>query len=220
MDDLKEHNIYYTDGFLKQHYFTKNDVIHGAYIEFHPNSELKRTCYYHHGTVSGRDLEYYENGKLYMDRYDVKGFYGNYCKLYDEYGSLTTHIIYHNTIKESFFTHEFRAEYTNNILSLYSIDTHIKNDLYEENNDYLKYHVVYNIKPRNDTKFDLWLAGGSDDDILYGKIDLSIINPLRSLQKRFRKHIYSTILNELNHVIKINDLSKLILLYLITYRKN
>lgn len=222
MDDLKEHKIYYSNETLHIHYFTKDDVIHGEYKSYYPNAKLKRVYDCHHRTISGRDLEYYEDGKLRIDRYVVKGSYNNYCKVYDEYGSLITHIIYHNTIKNSLFTYEFIAEYTNNVLSFYSINTHIENYLCEDNEyfKYPKYHIIYNVKPHDDTKINLWLADVTDDNVLHGKIDLSIINPLRSLQKRFRAHIYSTTLNELNYVIKINDLSKLILLYLITYRKN
>lgn len=46
------------------------------------------------------------------------------------------------------------------------------------------------------------------------KIDLSIIIPIRNIQRRFKKHMYNIILNELNNIIYIIDLSKMIIQYI------
>jgi hypothetical protein len=45
-------------------------------------------------------------------------------------------------------------------------------------------------------------------------INLLIIHPIRSVQKRFKKRMYSVIFNELNQVIYVNDISKLIISYI------
>jgi hypothetical protein len=152
-----------------------------------------------------RHLHYYENGILHIDTYYKNGINCNYCKEYNSDGLLIYHIVYHDYkfTSESIFNapndnrknrpNELHAQYVNGKLCYFGILSNI--------------HCS---SPHSKGYRSLMIYRISENFVC---IDLSIINPIRSLQKRFRKKFNSkrsTILNQ----FLINDVSQLIISYL------
>jgi hypothetical protein len=97
---------------------------------------------------------------------------------------MISHVIY-DDLKN---IHSLYAEYVNKKLSSYSIKYYYKGT-----------KIIYN---------------NSLDDPHKFIIDVSIINSIRSIQRKFRRRSYVMILNEVNTVIRINDISQIVTSYL------
>lgn len=96
---------------------------------------------------------------------------------------MITHVIY-DDLNNKYLLY---AEYVNKKLSSYGIEYFHKGT-----------KVIYN---------------NSLDDPHTFMIDLSIINPIRLIQRRFGRRLYFVILNEVNTVIRINNISQIIISY-------
>lgn len=76
------------------------------------------------------------------------------------------------------------------------------------NNKLIRYNI-YNVKLNNGERICLMLCRKCKSYMN----NLSIINPIRSFQRIFRRRLYFPILNILDHVINVHDISLLIMLY-------
>lgn len=155
------------------------------------SNDKQLLCHYFmkNNMLHGSYKSYYYNTKLNIDTQYNNGHQHNYYKQYDTQGIIIRHNIYHKS--KDRITHSAQcAVYLRDKLCEYYIETDTK--YYHDRQDI--YYVRKSIK--------------------YIMINLSIINPIRSVQRKFRSHLYSKILNTLNYIIKINDLSLLIVSYI------
>jgi hypothetical protein len=179
----------YETGELKIHNYKLNDKWCGPFKRYYTNGELLCVSNGNAGNIYGRYLQFYENGHIHIDTYMYNCYFRNYKIKYDINESMTLHIIYDNPKNKSTHSNQLRAEYVNNTLCSY----HLR----DGKQIYVSSRIIYNTSP----KYDFM-------------IDLSVINPIRTFQRLFRQHMYRPIFNELNHVICVNDISNLIILYL------
>jgi hypothetical protein len=184
---LIEYKDVYNSG---EHGYKFNNKWCGIYKDYYRNGVLRNMCICYNGSMSGRLLQWHENGNLYKDTYCYNDYYRKYKKYYDTHGSLIQHTILDDPKNETTYSDELRADYTNDKLCSYSIKRYNKNI-------YCSSRVIYNTS----LEYDFI-------------IDLSIINPIRTIQRVFKQHMYNLILSTLNNVIDINDMSKLIVSYL------
>jgi antitoxin component YwqK of YwqJK toxin-antitoxin module len=207
---LIERKDYYDTGELEYHVYMFNKELCGLCRHYYKNGELRSLSNQGDYYLSKRMMCFYENGMLERETcsYDKhkstnagdtsttfdKKMYDEKMydeKMYDEQGLLCIHSFYTNLyLWPSTYYH---AEYVNGSarkLSLYyleyfELDNHVKN-------------IIYNT---TDTSYEMI-------------INVTIINSIRIIQKQFRKRTYSKRFDILNSVICINDISRVILLYL------
>jgi antitoxin component YwqK of YwqJK toxin-antitoxin module len=181
---ITEHKEYYNNGRLKYHYFKKDDQLHDKY-----------KCYSIDGSIS------YE--ECYCD-----GFLCEYEKVYSN-NELVKYSIFHDfgenprrnsscnhnseTLCNNFgkgqicplHSYALSATYNNNKLCAYSID------IYTTRGSYMSQIIYDNTR-----------------------INYDVINPIRSLQRRFKKRMYEKQYDTINQFIGVNDVSRIVISYL------
>lgn len=186
---LIEYKNIYDSGELKTHGYKLNYKWYGTLKHYYENGAIKCLCNCNNGMVSGHFLQWYDNGVIDKDLYMYNGFFRKYKKYYDRHGSLIQHIVYNDPKNGMIHSDELRAEYINNKLCSFQ--------LRDKKTIYCPSRIIYNTLLEHDFI-----------------IDLSIINPIRTIQRIFKRRMYNFILSTLNNVIDINDISKLIMSYL------
>jgi antitoxin component YwqK of YwqJK toxin-antitoxin module len=181
---LKEFNDYYSNGVLRLHCYKKNNMLCGPTRLYYENGNSREVSNYINNMLFGQYMSFHKNGELYIDKYSY-GYYDLYAKWYNEQGLLILHSICGND------RINLCATYQNNKLESFVVSGGTMSMLGSR--------TLYDISPHRDVKI---------------VCDLRIINPIRVLQQKFKKHIYRTILNELNNIIHVIDLSEMIVRYI------
>lgn len=191
MESLIECKKFYNNGKINVHYYMKNNMKHGPYTSYYDSGKICVVCNYDNDLISGRYLVYNSKEILIYDTHYKNNYEYNYTKRYDHDGSLVEHIVYNNCKDESMEPGGLYAEYVNSAkeLCLY----YVKYITQHYNNRY----IIYDTR---ESGYNIMIS--------------FVIEPIRTLQKQFKKRLYLRIFNILNDIIEINDLSRLIVLYL------
>jgi hypothetical protein len=187
---LVEHKEFYDSGELRQRHYSIAGIVYGVTKIYQKNGDVILLNYYHNNIIY-RTTGFYNGGIIWIDSYY---YYHNndvieYRKKFDRNGSVREDIVYaiSNEIP-GYRRYSMSAEYVNTKLIRYSI----------------RYAKL------NDGKRTYLISRGKRNSNI---IDLSIINPIRSFQRIFRRRLYFPILNILDHVINVHDISLLVLSY-------
>jgi hypothetical protein len=199
MELLIECKKFYSNGKISVHYYTKNNMRQGPYTSYYDSGKICVVCNYDNDLISGRYLLYNSKGILVYDTHYKNNYEYNYTKRYDNDGLLVEHIVYNNCGDESIEPSGVCAEYFSNStmfageLCLY----YFRHITQYHNNRY----IIYDTR---ESGYNIMISG--------------VIEPIRTLQKhfkkKFKKRLCLWIFNILNDVIEINDLSRLIILYM------
>lgn len=201
---LIEHKEYYDSDELHYHYYTIKNKGCGPYRSYDHNERLRSACNYENDFLSGRFTNYSENGFVDNEFY-YNDHIQTYSRVYDDINSvfICTNKAYHKN--KSTLPDILSAIYVDEKLYSYNIEYSWR---VSGNSSYVK-KIIYHMPHlhRMPHSHRLWIAHPYI-------IDLSVINPIRNIQKRFRDNMYSQILNELNLMIHINDLSLVVISYI------
>lgn len=181
---------YFFSGGIKHICYYSNNQLQGHYVKYHENGTINEKSYYINGVLFGQVLKYYDNGKLQIDEWFDHGVSCNYHKEYNKNGSLRLYQVYSSSEhkRTGMIKHILSAGYVSGELCFYEIK--ICKSLH------YKVYYIYNALNFN-----------------YAIKNIKIILPIMSFQRKFKRRMYSRILNELN-TLMINDLSLLILSYI------
>jgi hypothetical protein len=181
---------YFSSGGVKHICYYDNNKLQGHYTKYHENGMINEKSYYINGVLFGQVLKYHDNGKFHRDEWFDHGIPYNYCKEYDKNGLLQLHQVYSSSEnKQTGMTkHILSAGYINGELCFYELEIY--------KSFHCKVHYIYNV-----LKFDCVIK------------NIKVILPVMSFQRKFKRHVYSQILDTLNSIM-INDLSLLILSYI------
>lgn len=226
---IKEHKIYHTNGRLYKHYYSKNKLLHGKLIEYYNNGCVSYISNNVNGKLHSDSTMYHRNGNLISVETFYNGKLTNYIYYYQ---NGIPHYIYTSNDKE-----HHRLKYFDNGNLMHNIYSNEFTDIrksYDHDGNIKEYVVIsrshnmineYNLQHKLHARY---VAGELCEYFvqihkyrtisryydIYPTDDIHIIHSIMILQKRFRQKIYNRILDVLNVVIKVDALSKLVLLYL------
>lgn len=191
--DSKECKTYYRDDTICEIYHTKKGKRHGPCTKYHPNGKIQTICNYDSGLYDGDYVEYHYNGNLYIETKSKQGLYYDHIKNYDNDGKLILHI----KVDE---LSEFPCD------GLWMRSNYICRDVDHKKSHYVKFSYVIRRTHKYIIIYDVY------DGSVY--INLNIINPIRTIQKRFRKKRFDELMNKLNYIF-LNNISYIISSYLL-----
>jgi hypothetical protein len=186
---LVERTQYFDSGELLEHYYIFNGKCCGLSTQYHRNGTIRQICNYNNNTPYGPFMTFFEDETLLTYGHYINNTLCEY-KEYDIFGSLVQYVVinFYRTNKEiTEFRAEFHAEFMNNKLCTYIIEyrySHTFRTIYNTTN---KYNII---------------------------LKSSIINGIIHLQKCFKRRKYTPIINILNTIIGINDISQLVISYI------
>lgn len=179
-------STYYDSGELNKQFYVFNDRYCGPMTKYHKNGNKLEIHMYVNDVLYGQFIYFDDNGNVEVLGRHITNSVSEY-KQYDFSGSLTRHIIFYHDAVYTKDQHDLRAIYKNNKLCTY----------YIKRFDPEKLHIIYNTT----NVYDI-------------TINVSVINAIRRVQKKFRRRKYYPIVCELNSVIEISDVVQLIILYI------
>lgn len=187
---------YHNNGFVHKIINYDDERFHGEFREYYNDGIIKKIQHYDNSVLSGKSLHYHNNGNLHVESHYSNGINSNFTKEYNSDNLLICHIVYHDYkfISCSIFKNrpnEICAQYDDNKLYYYGI----------------KYNICHSAYSNHHTSRFIYYVKNN-----FVCIDLSVINPIRSIQKRFRQKFNSKRLFILNQFL-INPISLLVLSY-------
>jgi hypothetical protein len=172
---------------------------------FYSDGKLESIYFIKNGRFYGTYKSFYHNGIV------------NIIRCYDEHGEISHETEYYNNkqlARETYYKNGLR--HGDN--KWYNMDGRLESHtIYHY--DYFVLYAIY-----NNNILDYYITnkctiykGTSPSGYMH--INLAIVNPIRTLQRRFRRKYYGPILNYLNDVIGVIDMSYIILSYVGCYKK-
>jgi antitoxin component YwqK of YwqJK toxin-antitoxin module len=215
---LKEYTTCYSTGELESHYYMLNNIMHGTFRRFYKNGDVKYM-------FTKSDIR---NNRINCD--DEGDIRNNRINSDDKHvlEQLLAPHIHPNMIRINggyligkLYAYQINAELLWNIIFT---NTYCDMKIYDENEIYT--HTIINYLHSQSRFYAKYINAKlciydiqwsyhhqiiCNTSTLY--TDISIINSIRYIQRRFRMRLYKPILNVLNKIIGINVISELILFY-------